>query len=427
MAFTWTCVPSMFLVRSGTSVPRFTTVILAKPHTGIRAFHLQKQQRQQCQHEQGVFSKKKKNFLTYTTFVSAASLGYALYNWRDDIRHRIESLNIPFFSMIHAASPPDDIHQNRDKYNFIADVIQECAPTVVYIEIYDKTNPLLISSGSGFIVSQDGLILTNAHVVIDKPNTAAKVSVQLYDGNTYIGTVEYVDMQSDLATVRINATNLPVMKLGSSANIRLGEFVVAIGSPLALNNTITSGIVSNIKRQSRQLGIQDSHMEYIQTDAAVTFGNSGGPLVNLNGEAIGINAMKMAAGISFAIPIDYAKEFLKEAELCKKDKDITFKKTSNRKYIGITMLTLIPETLHEMQQYTEFMNVQHGVIVWKVIRGSPAYNAGLQRGDIVTHANGEPVLNSDNIYKVVEQSGIVDLLVLRRGHVLHVKVIPEVV
>lgn len=139
----------------------------------------------------------------------------------------------------------------RNQHNFIADVVEAVAPAVVYIEIKDSRRldfftgrPSTVSNGSGFIIKEDGLIVTNAHVVTNRPH--AKVEVRLFDGKIYNGVVEDVDMQSDLATVRIPAKNLPIMRLGTSADLKAGEFVVAIGSPLALSNTVTSGVVRNV-------------------------------------------------------------------------------------------------------------------------------------------------------------------------------------
>ncbi|XP_029675631.1 serine protease HTRA2, mitochondrial isoform X1 [Formica exsecta] len=449
MAFPLSRLPLTFLARDSSKLSRFATIVLAERYKArIRVFHSHQHQGRR------VNDSKSREFLTCTALISAVGLGYVLYNWKDDIWRRIENLAVPNCPVIHAVSlPPSNGNQNRDRYNFIADVVEISAPSVVYIEIKDNRRidfftgkPATTSNGSGFIVSQDGLILTNAHVVVNKPNTTVKV--RLYDGSTYTGVIEDVDLQSDLATVRIKKTNLPVMKLGCSANIRPGEFVVAIGSPLALSNTITSGVVSSVNRQSQELGLHNPHMGYIQTDAAITFGNSGGPLVNLNGEAIGINAMKVTSGISFAIPIDYAKEFLKKVELRKKDKGnakyfftpsqcnvrkiseiilvgVTFQEGPRRRYMGITMQTLMPDTLLEMQQYNEYMHVRHGVLVWKVMLGSPAHNAGLQPGDVVTHANGDPVVDSTNIYKVLEQPGSIKLQVIRKGKILYITVEPE--
>lgn len=424
MAFPLSRLPQIFFVKNGSKLSRFATIVLAEQHQcGIRMFYSHRHQNRRT------FDSGSRRFLTCTALVSALGLGYIFYNWKDDIRRRIENLIVPNCPVIHAVSISDG-NKNRDKYNFIADVVEISAPSVVYIEIKDLTRTdffngkaVTTSNGSGFIVSQDGLILTNAHVVVNKPNTAVKV--RLYDGSTHIGSIEDVDLQSDLATVRIKKTNLPVMKLGCSANIRPGEFVVAIGSPLALSNTITSGVVSSVNRQSQELGLHNTHIGYIQTDAAITFGNSGGPLVNLNGEAIGINAMKVTPGISFAIPIDYAKDFLQKAELRKKNKDVSFQGAPKRRYMGITMQTLMPDTLLEMQQYNEYMHVRHGVLVWKVMLDSPAYNAGLQPGDVITHANDEPVLDSNSIYTILEQLGSIKLQVVRKGKKLQITVQPE--
>ncbi|XP_008558336.1 serine protease HTRA2, mitochondrial [Microplitis demolitor] len=378
--------------------------------------------------------------LTYAMSICALGFAYGFYKWNDsdnNFKNYLNNFSNILIPKIHAKTfDTPGINDNRNKYNFIADVVQISAPSVVYIEIKDQKrldfftgHPATTSNGSGFIVSDDGLILTNAHVVINKPSTLVKVRLQ--DGSTYTGQVEDIDLHSDLATVRINKKNLPVMKLGSSSDIRPGEFVVAIGSPLALSNTITSGIVSSANRQSEELGLHHKHMGYIQTDAAITFGNSGGPLVNLDGEAIGINAMKVTAGISFAIPIDYAKEFLKKAQARRHSRDNVGAKNNveqgKRRYVGITMLTLTPDILFELQQRNNNIpiNVRHGVLVWKVILGSPAYNGGLRAGDILTHVNDEPVVEVANIYKALEKPGSLIMTVLRNGETLKLRVEPE--
>lgn len=242
------------------------------------------------------------NLIRNLKYVIAISVGFISY----------KLLNGSIFPNVQAAIPltPNQIKLKgrREQFSCIADVVEISSPAVVYIEIKDTRRldfftgrPSTLSNGSGFIVREDGLILTNAHVVATRPS--AKVEVRLLDGSVYSGTVEDIDLQSDLATVRINARNLPTIPLGNSADLKPGEIVVAIGSPLSLSNTVTAGVVSSTQRGADELGLRGKDMVYIQTDAAITFGNSGGPLVNLDGEAIGINSMKVTAGISFAIPI----------------------------------------------------------------------------------------------------------------------------
>uniref|UniRef100_A0A4W3GNU5 HtrA serine peptidase 2 n=1 Tax=Callorhinchus milii TaxID=7868 RepID=A0A4W3GNU5_CALMI len=149
--------------------------------------------------------------------------------------------------------------------------------------------------------------VTNAHVVANK----RRVRVRLADGETYDATVQDVDQVSDIATIKINPMRpLPTLGLGQSSDVRHGEFVVAMGSPFALQNTITSGIVSSVQRGSRELGMGHSNMEYIQTDATIDVSTASVPMSVCDGEVIGVNTMKVTAGISFAIPSDRLREFL---------------------------------------------------------------------------------------------------------------------
>ncbi|XP_036372715.1 serine protease HTRA2, mitochondrial-like [Megalops cyprinoides] len=313
----------------------------------------------------------------------------------------------------------------RYKYNFIADVVEKSAPAVVYIEILGRHpfsgREVPISNGSGFIISQDGLIVTNAHVVANKRG----VRVKLTNGETYNATVQDVDQVADIATIKINTQHpLPTLPLGLSSEIRQGEFVVAMGSPFALRNTITSGIVSSVQRGSRELGISNSNMDYIQTDAAIDFGNSGGPLINLDGEVIGINTMKVTAGISFAIPSDRLRHFLTRA--ADKKKSWFGESEAKRRYIGVMMLTLTPSIIAELKMRDpSFPDVTHGVLIHRVIMGSPANRAGMKAGDIVVEINGTAVKTSEEIYNAVRTSDSINMVVKRGFDLLMLHVSPE--
>uniref|UniRef100_A0A670JM26 Serine protease HTRA2, mitochondrial n=1 Tax=Podarcis muralis TaxID=64176 RepID=A0A670JM26_PODMU len=322
-----------------------------------------------------------------------------------------------------APSPPGS---PRATYNFIADVVERTAPALVYIEILGRHpfsgREVPISNGSGFVVSADGLIVTNAHVVANRK----RVRVRLASGELYDAVVRQVDQVADIATIKINAKRpLPTLPLGRSSDVRQGEFVVAMGSPFALQNTITSGIVSSAQRGGRELGLAASDMEYIQTDAAIDFGNSGGPLLNLDGEVIGVNTMKVTPGISFAIPSDRLRAFLEQEE---KRKDSWFGSTDGkRRYIGVMMLTLTPSILSELKiRDPAFPDVSYGVLIHKVIIGSPAHQAGLKAGDVVMEINGQASRRAEDIYEAVRSQKTLTLLVRRSYEALLMNIVPEV-
>jgi Do/DeqQ family serine protease len=261
--------------------------------------------------------------------------------------------------------------------------------------------------GSGFIIDKSGLVLTNAHVV-DK---ADKVTVRLKDGRTFEGKVQGIDEITDLAVVKINAGNdLPVAPLGSSNNVQVGDWAIAVGNPLGFDNTVTLGIVSTLKRSSAQVGISDKRLDFIQTDAAINPGNSGGPLLNGQGEVIGINTAIRpdAMGIGFAIPIDKAKAIAMQLQ---RDGKVA------HPYLGVQMLTLTPE-LAKQNNTDPNSPIQipeiNGVFVMRVVPNSPAASAGIRRGDVILQVDGKAITSAEQLQNVVEDS--------RLGQVLQVKV-----
>jgi serine protease Do len=238
--------------------------------------------------------------------------------------------------------------------------------------------------GSGFIISTDGYVLTNEHVVADSD----EVTVRLADSREFKGKIVGVDSRTDVALLKLDASGLPTVKLGNSEQLKVGEWVAAIGSPFGFVNTITAGIVS---AKGRSLP-DESFVPFIQTDVAVNPGNSGGPLLNLKGEVVGINSAIYSRtggymGVSFAIPIEVALDVTKQLQA-------TGKVTRGR--LGVQIQALTPELAKSFR-----LENTNGVLVASVEPGSPAEKAGLQAGDVILTFDGKPVKNANELPRVV--------------------------
>ena len=321
----------------------------------------------------------------------------------------------------------DSGNSRRSKqYNFLAEAVEIAAPAVVYIEKSQLVSTIFgesmsTSSGSGFIVDESGYVLTNAHVVGNTP----QVKVKLPSGKVVMGEVTEIDQVADLALVKLEISaneKLPALKFGSSVELRPGEWVIALGSPLSLSNTITSGIVSAVHRPSKELwGLQKPDMEYVQTDAPITAGNSGGPLVNLDGEVIGVNTMTAGPGISFAIPSDMAKNFVTNANRTPR------KRGTIKKYaIGVSMLSITPSILQSIRLWFPLpKDVTHGVFLASVWPNSAAAQAGLKKGDVIVRINGKNISSSHELFQMVQSGKRLTMEIVRDSHWVTVTVKPE--
>jgi serine protease Do len=238
--------------------------------------------------------------------------------------------------------------------------------------------------GSGFIVAPDGLILTNAHVVKD----ATEVVVKLTDRREFRAKVLGSDPKTDVAVLKINASNLPTVTLGSTESLRVGEWVLAIGAPFGFENTVTAGVVS---AKGRSLP-DDSAVPFIQTDVAVNPGNSGGPLFNARGEVVGINSQIYSQsggyqGVSFAIPIDLANRI--------KDQIVRDGKVEHAK-LGVAV-----QDVNQSLADSFGLERPEGALVANVEKGSPAERAGLKPGDVIRSANGRAIVSSGDLPAIV--------------------------
>ncbi len=272
-------------------------------------------------------------------------------------------------------------------------------------EFFPQTPQRLQGQGSGFIIDASGLILTNAHVVAE----ADRVTVTLKDGRTLEGKVQGSDPVTDLAVVKVSGNNLPVAALGDSDQVQVGDWAIAVGNPLGLDNTVTLGIVSTLRRSSAQVGIPDKRLDFIQTDAAINPGNSGGPLLNQAGEVIGINTAIRAdaMGIGFAIPINKAKEI--SATLAKGQK-------VNHPFLGIELVNLTPQIAAENNRdpNTAFLLPEvRGVLIVRVRPGTPAANGGLRRGDVIVAIDDQAITTAEQVQNIVERSRIGQTIQIR--------------
>ena len=245
------------------------------------------------------------------------------------------------------------------------------------------------SMGSGFIVSEDGYVLTNNHVI----DGADEIIVRLNDRRELSATLIGADARSDLAVLKIEAEDLPVVEIGKSKDLKAGEWVFAIGSPFGFDYTVTAGIVSAVGRSLPS----ENYVPFIQTDVAINPGNSGGPLFNLDGEVVGINSQIYTRsggfmGVSFAIPVDVAMEVVNQL----KDNGVV-----SRGWLGV----LIQEVNKDLAE-SFGLKTPHGALVAQVVPGSPAEKAGLLQGDIITDYDGHKIKRSSDLPHLVGRAHI---------------------
>ena len=262
------------------------------------------------------------------------------------------------------------------------------------------------SGGSGVIVDKEGYILTNNHVI----EGADKVKVRLNDGREFIATVKGQDSRTDLAVLHIKAKDLPVAILGDSDNLDVGEWAIAIGSPFGLEHTVTVGVISAKGRSGLGTG---TYEDFVQTDASINPGNSGGPLINIDGEVIGINAMiiQPGTGIGFAIPINMAKQILDD--LIKTGKVV-------RPWLGISVQDLTPEMMEHFK-----VKEKEGVLVGQVYQGTGAEKAGLASGDIIKSVEDKPVKNVSELIKEIQKKKVgqkLKLGIVRDGKAMTIEI-----
>jgi len=264
------------------------------------------------------------------------------------------------------------------------------------------------SLGSGFIISNDGYIITNSHVIEE----AEEILVRLSDRREFIAELKGSDERSDVALLKVDATDLPIVQLGSSQNLKVGEWVLAIGSPFGFDHSVTAGIVS---AKGRSLP-QENYVPFIQTDVAINPGNSGGPLFNLKGEVIGVNSQIYSRtggfmGLSFAIPVDVMKNVMEQLKI-------------NGKVLRGWLGVLIQDVTQNLAE-SFGMDKPQGALIAKVLPQSPAAAAQFQVADIILSFNGQPIKRSSDLPPIVGDTQVgstIETIVMRQGKEVTLKV-----
>ncbi len=352
------------------------------------------------------------SLLTFLLILAQISGGIPVNKFKFQIENFTKSLTESKKSQVKETK----IHQLVEEESSIIDVVESASPSVVSVVVkqlnYDFFNgPSLTESGigTGFIVDSSGIIVTNSHVVSD---SSGEYSVVLKDGTNYEVEKIHLDSTSDLAILEITARGLPVLELADSDQLKVGQKAIAIGNALGkFQNTVTAGIVSGIGREitaSAGFGGQASfYEEVIQTDAALNPGNSGGPLLNLSGQVIGINVATTpsADNISFAIPSNTLKPILE-----------TFLANGRiiRPYLGVSYQVVTEEI-------SKLRDLPQGAFVSRVYDNSPAEKAGLERGDIITKFDGVTMDDKNTLARLISKSSVgktVELSVDREGELL---------
>lgn len=291
---------------------------------------------------------------------------------------------------------------NNDEISPVIAIAEKVTPSVVGVKTFGTAYTYWgqripnqeLGSGSGIIYSEDGYIITNYHVIED----ATSVMITLSDGTEYDARIVGSDSSSDLAVLKVEATNLPAADFGDSAALQIGELVVAIGNPLGYENTVTDGIVSGL---NRQLTDYIDSATLIQTNATINSGNSGGALVNSKGEVVGINSAKLVAsnaeGMGFALSINEVKPIVEE---------IISKGHVSRPYLGVSINSQYQVDADTAERY----EIPMGIQIAEVVKGGPADRAGLRAGDIIYKVNDTLIQSFEDLSDIIDDSQVGDKL-----------------